>query len=383
MIDSLNVSGGAESQLATNLSLFDHNHMEHRVAVTKRTVPNREREISRHARIHHLTDEGENLGRLRLTARLRRLVEEIEPTLVHASLSNSGLATRLLARGGRQVAAVESLVNISHEPIRAVDNPNVTTSKLRLHAAVDRLTMPYLSGYHALSQAVADSWSRTIGLDPSLMTVIPRGVNLSRTDLGPSRVEARYSVLEEFGLPDDVFLVLSVGRVEPQKGHRYLIEAMSRLLPEHPQVRLVIAGRPGNASPLVESAIERHQLDSIVHLAGPRRDIHRLLAAADVFAFPSLFEGFGNALIEAMAVGLPVVTTREPPMTDLISDDSVGIGVDRADSEGLARAIERLVADRGLRERLGAAARARAATLPSSKDVAAAHESWYERLLAG
>ena len=87
-------------------------------------------------------------------------------------------------------------------------------------------------------------------------------------------------------------------------------------------------------------------------------------------------------MIEAMAAGLPIVTTDAPPMTDLIPSSDFGILVNRCDSSGLADAIAALVGDRALRRRLGAAARERATTFPKPSEVAKDHQRWYQELLS-
>jgi len=383
VIDSLDISGGAERQLVANLKSFDHGLLQHQVAIVKRTHTSREQEVGPFTPIHYLLDD-EKATRPRIVSRLRRLVQEMSPSLIHASLPSSALAARIIART-EGVKAVESLVNISHERIRTVDNPHVTMTKLRLHGAVDRVTMRYLTGFHAVSQAVADSWSNTVGLDPAKIRVMPRGVEVNPEGLTDSeRMHARKSVVDEFGLPESSLIALSVGRVEPQKGHRYLVEAVGTLTRVLPDLRVLIVGRAGHASPAVERAIAAAGLTQIVRLTGPRRDLTRLMGAADIFVFPSLFEGNGgNAMIEAMVAGLPIVTTGAPPMTDLVPDDNVGLLVDRFDSTALAAAIRRLSGDPALRKELGSAARTRAMGFPSSRTIAAMHEDWYRDLLTG
>lgn len=275
-------------------------------------------------------------------------------------------------------------MNISHEQLRTIDNPNVTRLKLRGHSALDRATMSALAGFHAVSEAVAESWERMVGLDRAKIRVIPRGVDLDFAGYETTRPnKLSHDVKAEFHIPNESLIAISVGRVEPQKGHRYVVEAMELLRQTHPQLRLLIVGRPGVASRNVERQIADAQLADAIQLCGPREDIPTLLGAADMFVFPSLFEGNGgNAMIEAMAAGLPIVTTGSPPMTDLIPDESVGLLVERCDSRGLAAAIARLADDGQLRAQLGAAARHRAKGFLSPRDVASLHEEWYRELLA-
>jgi glycosyltransferase involved in cell wall biosynthesis len=383
VIDSLDVSGGAERQLVTNLRAFDRTKLTHEVALVKRTSITREDELSEVCRVHALFGPTEKPSRPSLVSRLRRLVRDLKPDLLHASLPDAALASRIVGRL-EKVATVESLVNISHEEIRLIDNPRVTRGKLFLHTLLDRLTMRSVTGFHAVSQAVADSWIRVVGLDEAKMRVIPRVVETSFFDLSPeSRAASRHSVFEDFGLPSDTRLILSLGRVEPQKGQRYLVEASGRILDSHPTARILIVGRQGGATPAVSKLIGESGLEGVVHLVGPRHDVVRFLLAADVFAFPSLFEGNGgNAMIEAMAAGLPIVTTNRAPMTDLIPDDRFGRLVPPRDPDRLAEAINSLLHDSDLAAELGSRAATRARSFPTSDEIASRYESWYSELIA-
>jgi len=383
VIDGLDTFAGAERQLATNLRFFDHGMLEHEVAVIKRGSDSRAAEVEEYAKVHTLLAGVEPWTRVRVVRRLRRLVRERRPELVHATLPDSALAARLTA-ATTSVIAVESLVNISHEPVRTIDNPNVTISKLRFHAALDRATMRSLSGFHAVSQAVADSWVQMVGLDPGRIEVIPRGIELSWLEMADDhRTEARRSVRQEFGLPPDALLVLSVGRIEPQKGQRYLIRALASVVARYPEVRALLVGRPGISSPTIDGEIRDTDLASFVTLTGSRRDLPRILAAADIFVFPSLFEGNGgNAMSEAMAAGLPIITTDAAPMTDLVPDDRYGLLVDRRDIEGLGDALESLITNPPLRRRLGMAAQNRAKSFPTPEETADRHQQWYLKLLS-
>lgn len=383
VIDSLGITGGAEKQLTRNLAAFDHDLMRHEVALVQSTATTRLDEVGPEVEIHELFGARERVSRAGLILRLRQLVARRRPSLIHASLPDSALATRVVAATTR-VRAVESLVNISHERVRTVDNPNVTMAKLRVHTVLDRSTMRFLTGYHAVSRAVADSWADVVGLDREKIKIIPRGIEVAAVELDPgNRAEAARSVRSEFGFEKGSQILLTVGRVEPQKGHRYLMEALARLAPAYPGIRALIVGRPGRSSAAIDRLIEQSGLGAVVTLTGSRRDLPRLLAAADIFVFPSLFEGNGgNAMIEAMAAGLPIVTTDAAPMTDLIPSSEVGMLVGRRDSSGFEAAIAALLDDPELRRRLGAAARERALTFPTPPEVAKDHQRWYLDLLS-
>jgi glycosyltransferase involved in cell wall biosynthesis len=128
---------------------------------------------------------------------------------------------------------------------------------------------------------------------------------------------------------------------------------------------------------MVEAAIERLGLSDRVILLGRRSDVPRLLGAADVFVFPSLFEGLGVSLLQAMGRGLPVVTTDRRPMSDVVSDGVTGLLVPAEDAAAIASAVAHLHADPALRARLGAAARGEVATHYDADEIAARVERFY------
>ncbi|HXF71606.1 MAG TPA: glycosyltransferase, partial [Actinomycetota bacterium] len=124
-----------------------------------------------------------------------------------------------------------------------------------------------------------------------------------------------------------------------------------------PRLRLLIAGRRGHASGRLDAALRRLRLDGAARLLGQRDDVPELLAAADIFVFPSLYEGLGGALIEAMALGLPIVASDLPAIREVVEEGSNAILVPPASPSDLAGAIESLVDDPARRAAMGARSR--------------------------
>ncbi|MGH8924759.1 MAG: glycosyltransferase family 4 protein [Acidimicrobiia bacterium] len=356
VIDSLGIGGGAEQQLVANLRLFSAPRLEHTLVCLYRDPhETRETDLPAGVAVHYLYDR-EPGSRLATVARLDRLLVALEPSLIHCTLPQSALAARF---SGRRlgVPVIESLVNISHEPIRLVDNPNIVPWKLWAHRLLDRATMRWVLVFHALSREVARSWSELAGVPLQKIRVIPRGVDLTRFDQDPR--EARSSLGDDLEIRAEQFVVVSIGRHEPQKGQLYLIEAMPVLLKSLPEAVLVLAGQPGSLTDRFRKRISDLNIGDSVRLLGRRRDVPTLLRAADAFVFPSLFEGLGVSLLEAMAAGLPTVSTDRAPMNEIVSNEIDGLLVPERNSQRLANALIRLAGDPGLRARLGSAARSR------------------------
>ena len=174
---------------------------------------------------------------------------------------------------------------------------------------------------------------------------------------------ARAAIRAEFGVPAEAPLLLTVGRLDPQKGHLDLLAALRRVVAALPTVQLIIAGAPQQASADYEQAIRAAaaapELSTLVHWAGHRDDVPDLLAACDIVVQPSHWEGFGLVLVEAMAARRPVVATAVSAIPEVIRDGETGLLVPPHDSHALARALLRLCGDPERRARLGAAGAAR------------------------
>jgi GalNAc-alpha-(1->4)-GalNAc-alpha-(1->3)-diNAcBac-PP-undecaprenol alpha-1,4-N-acetyl-D-galactosaminyltransferase len=150
--------------------------------------------------------------------------------------------------------------------------------------------------------------------------------------------------------------IVSVGRLEPHKGFDRLIEAFGHLAERYPDWDLRIIGE-GPQRPGLEALVQSFQLDRRVQLPGLLKDVSGELAAANLIAFPSRYEGFPNALAEGLATGLPAIGLKGVSgVEDLIVDRKTGILVDDVPGN-LTEALSRLMADAGMRRELGEAAR--------------------------
>jgi glycosyltransferase involved in cell wall biosynthesis len=308
---------------------------------------------------------------------LRTLIRSIRPDVIHTMLFESDLLGRLAAVG-TGVPVATSLVNVSYEDARLGD-PNVRRWRLRVVQAVDSLTARFLThGFHAITRTVATSGVRRLRIDPDRITVIPR----TRTsevfkDRDPAE---RSRVRSDLGIPEQDVMILTVGRQEYQKGQRYLVEAVSKLCRERSDVWLVIAGRAGNASEELAGMIGQASVPDRILVLGHRSDIPALLGAADIFAFPSLYEGLGGALLEAMAAGLPIVASDIPAIRE-VAGDSVLLAAPGNAGE-LEHQLARLCDQPSLQHALGEQARRSFDGGPTPDEVADRMAAWY-RSLAG
>lgn len=291
---------------------------------------------------------------VRSVVRLWRLVRRVRPDILHATLYRPGIVSRVVARlYGRPV--VTTLVNVGYEPEWRLDNPRLTRSKVWIAQAIDSLTAKrWGSAFVAISDNVKASAVRQLRLSADKISVIPRGV----TSDGHPQVQDEniMEVRAAMGWANTYPLILNVGRLVPQKGQRYAILAMRNVTSTFPNARLVIAGE-GWLRPTLEHLIRSEGLETHVTLLGERNDVEMLLRVADIFVFPSLSEGLGVALIEAMAAAKPCIVSRIPTLREVTGDGTVALLADPQSPSDLGEKLLRVAENRELAAQMGRAAR--------------------------
>jgi glycosyltransferase involved in cell wall biosynthesis len=209
-----------------------------------------------------------------------------------------------------------------------------------------------------------------LGLSPTRVRVVQNGV--------PVRAGNRSKVRAELAVPDDHVVILAVGSLVPRKGHAVLIEALATI-GAGPWM-LMIAGN-GVERERLETRIAAKGLASQVKLLGHRDDVPDLLAACDVFAMPSLWEGLPLALLEAMLAGKPVIASRTSGIPEAVNDGQDGLLTTPGDVAELATALRSVLADPARRAALGAAAGARATTTFTLDAMADGYEAVFRDAL--
>jgi glycosyltransferase involved in cell wall biosynthesis len=382
VIDSLGVSGGSERQLINNLIRFSDPHIEHRVAyLFSYPLDAKAALIPPHIHVECLFSPQQRWrGPLRAARRIRRLARSWQADIIHCSLAQASLASRIAGRLSK-VPVVQTLVNVGYEAERLVDNQHVSRWKLEVLRTIDRVTMRWVVRFHAVSQTVAESWSRTVGIPRVKIEVIPRGVDPQELEAAAAAGSSRQELLASLNLSPDALILLSVGRHEPQKGQRYLLEALSSLKDVQPPPVLLIAGRTGTLTPTLISLARELGVEGSVRFLGNRDDVPALLRTADLFVFPSLHEGMPGALLEAMAMGCACVASDIGPAREVIIDGSTGVMVPPRDSRALAEAISHASMDIEFRRSLGRAASEYVRLNFSAQDAATRLEQLYRNTL--
>lgn len=159
----------------------------------------------------------------------------------------------------------------------------------------------------------------------------------------------------EFKIKDErLNRIISVGRLYPQKNQKMMIEAFAQISERYPDWKLVIYGE-GPERDSLESLVSnlKSQVSSRISLPGRCETVIEEVAKSKVFCLSSDYEGMSNAMIEALCVGTPVISTRVSGTDELIRDKENGLLVDIGDTEGLAQALEKLLSNQELREKIG------------------------------
>ncbi|MCX5699499.1 MAG: glycosyltransferase family 4 protein [Candidatus Omnitrophica bacterium] len=203
----------------------------------------------------------------------------------------------------------------------------------------------------AVSQQVKEHLICDFKLDAQKISVIHNGIDTKNFGDFSSRDNTR----AELGVPAD-FLVGIIARLSEVKGHIYLIQAMLEVIKNFPNAKLLIVGQGKTRGALIKETQDLGLESSIIFIPETKNTKH-LLAAMDIFVMPSLQEGLGLALMEAMAQGVAVVGCAVGGIKTLIQDKVNGLLAAPADAPALARAIITLLGDSGLRRALGARAR--------------------------
>lgn len=291
--------------------------------------------------------------------RLRRLVREEKPDIIITYLFHADMLGRLFLQpffhchsreGGNPVPIIPSLRTTYNHP------------KYLIARVLEWITKPLVSRYLANSDAVKNYYSAHLGVKSEKITVISNGIDVEYFDSITPDPELRKSLSIAF----DDFVIICVANLHINKGHRYLLEAFEQLhsIPSHPfqgeeskrGLKLLLVG-DGIEKENLERQTENYQSKEDILFLGRRTDVLQLLKISDLFILPTLFEGQSNAIMEAMASGLPVITTDIPENRVLIENGKTGLLVPIKDSSAITQTIKKLFNDINQRNNLGKNAR--------------------------
>lgn len=254
----------------------------------------------------------------RATFGLARLLKQKQPHLLQTFLFHANLAGRVAARLARVPVVVCGL--------------RVAERRNRWRLRLDRWTDWLVNRHVCVSQAVADFSQRESRLPARKLVVIPNGVDFERFH------EAEPASLSRFGIPAGAKVLLTVGRLDPQKAPLELVRIFAELAAAHPDWHLLLVG-DGPLRADLRHLIEIDGLAGRVHPAGWQADVPEIMRACDLFVLNSRWEGMPNVVLEAAAAGLPVIATRSEGVAEIIESGASGVLVEVDQPQALRAAL--------------------------------------------
>jgi glycosyltransferase involved in cell wall biosynthesis len=291
--------------------------------------------------------EAASWTKLQAIRRLGKIIRRFQPDIVHCHLFRATLVGAPLAKATGVPCVLETYHG--REAWRQ--------GLLKGNFFVDRLVSRCVDRIIAVSEAAARFLVEGKGILAQKIVVIPNGRDL-RIFI-PRQGENGTAIRGQLGIPDKAPLLGVVGRLEAQKGHRFLLDALPLILAEFPDTRLLLVGE-GRLQTTLEAQAERLGLRDAVIFAGFQRDVPAYIDVIDVMILPSLHEGMPLTAIEAAAMAKPMVATAVDGTVEVVHHGTTGLLVPPAASAPLAQAILTLLRQPALAKQYGHAARERA-----------------------
>jgi len=362
VIDGLG-SGGAEALLVTNLRHLQGGVFEHVVVLVL------DENSPIYTPAHFWASEVRALGIEIIELRTRRHVglsaaavtlawalRRNRISLVHTHLLWAGLVGRAAAMLAR-VPSVSSIHTLSYEAEVLSTYRSPTSLKHDVARALEGLSLRQATALIAVGQTVLESAVARLWVPAERIRVIFNPVDFAALDASVRLT--RDELLKQHQLASSSQLIVNVARVTAGKNQVGLVEALARL--QTKSAHLVVLGGTNESEYVaqVKATAERLAVASQVHLLGPTKEVASWLAASDVFAFPTQYEGLPVALIEAAGNGCCCVVSGIPANREVVEDGISALVVDQGDPTSLASALETALGDASLRQTLGQNAKAR------------------------
>lgn len=337
IIQSLN-SGGCEHMLLRTLPLLQG--FEHTIITLKELGKLAPQFTLNDIPVH--TVHCHNFFDIPGILRLRKFIKEESPDVVITYLFHADILGRLTLRDTTQASIISFLRTTYNHP------------RYWIARFFEWLTKPLARQYLANSEAVKAFYIQHIGVPKEKITVIPNGIDTEYFDSLVPDPTLRLSLSID---PND-FVIICVANFHPNKGHRYLLEAFEKLhqTTSHASLKLLLVGE-GTERKKLEQEIQGYTSKANILYLGRRTDVPALLKISNLFVLPTLFEGQSNAILEAMAAGLPVVTTDIPENRACITHQKNGWLVSPKSTFTLTEAIKTIQSDTSLQNTLGSEAK--------------------------
>lgn len=330
LIQSLG-NGGCENALLRILPQLAH--YEHHI-VTLKEKGVLAKEFSRSGITVH-TVNMKHLLDWNAYSRLLQIIKNIQPRIILTYLLHADMIGRLFLQRRLSIPIIPFL------------RTTYNHARYRFARILEWMTRSMVWHYLANSAAVKNFYVKKIGIQPENITIIENGL-----DANLYKQADAMKITTELQLPPNRFVITSVANFFPNKGHASLLSAFEKVFRTYQNVILLLVG-DGPEKLHLKMHIQNYQSKDQIFFLGVRRDVPDILKGSDCFVLPTAFEGMSNALLEAMATGLPVITTDIPENRELIEDKHNGILVPIQNSKALEEALLFLYDQQEERKRLG------------------------------
>ncbi|MDD5457684.1 MAG: glycosyltransferase family 4 protein [Candidatus Margulisbacteria bacterium] len=272
---------------------------------------------------------------------LKKIIYENRYDVIHCNTPVGGVITRLAARRTRKQGTKVFYTAHGFHFYRGAPLKNWL-----LYYPVEKWLARYTDVLITINK---EDYARAIKTLKAVRVEYIPGVGLDTESFGGITVD-KMAKRRELNLPEDSFVLLSVGELNKNKNHQVIIRALSKL--KNTSIYYLICGN-GSLESYLKKLAEKLGLREQVRLLDYRRDIGEICKSADVFVFPSLREGLGIAALEAMACGLPLIASNIRGITEYAVDGVTGFNCSPDDADGFGKAIDTLMNNREIREKMG------------------------------
>lgn len=309
---------------------------------------------------------GISLGGIKACREIKKIFKREKFDLVQYSTPNASLYTALAAKSAKIPVRLYCQWGIAYVGMHGL--------KRKIFKVVEKLVCKYSTRIEPDSFGNLHFSHSEKLYGPEKSGVIwngsASGVNLSKFDIS-QKGTWRTAIREKLGLAEDAFVYGFVGRVNRDKGINELFAAFQTTLQTHPNTYLMLVGGEEISEGVDVSLYEWAKKEPHVLFCGFTNVVEQYLSAMDVYILPSYREGFGSGVIEAEAMGVPVIITDIPGPTDAMRKDETGLVVKKADIDTLCAAMDTLYRDEALRQRFGSSAQVFAAERFDQKQLQA------------
>lgn len=331
IIQSLD-NGGCENMLLRTLPLLGD--FEHKIITLNRSGELAEKFKNENISIVNIGQK--NLFDIYSYFKLLKEVKKNRPDIIITYLFHADAIGRLF---------LQALTNIKIIPFLRTTYNHEKYWAARLF---EKATKYFVKNYLANSESVKSFYAEEIGVPKEKITVIPNGIDTEFFDSIPRNENLR----KELGISTGGTAIICVANFHINKGHKYLLEAFEELYHNNHFIKLLLVGDGDEKENLLKQTEKYESKNNILFLGG-RSDVPVLLKSSDIFVLPTLFEGMSNAIMEAMAAGLPIITTNINENLELIEDKKSGLLCDIRNSSSIKNNLSLLIENKGFRRILG------------------------------